>query len=80
MGKLELSFCLFNTDVSSIEIIGLGLDGGVGSGVFSPSALINLLPLEGHNVNGLFGLLGGIATSVMINQIYILIVRVMTNF
>lgn len=61
-------------DGSSIEIIGLGLDGGVGSGVFSPSAFISLFPVVGQSVNALFGLLGGIETSETINKIYILIV------
>lgn len=56
-------------DGSSIEIIGLGLDGGVGSGVFSPSAFINLFPVVGQSVNALFGLLGGIETSETINKI-----------
>lgn len=68
VGKVELSLCLFIIELSSMVIIGLGLDGGVGSGVFSPSAFINLFPVEGHKVNGLFGLLGGIDTSEIINK------------
>jgi len=79
VGKEEFSCCLPIND-SSIVIIVLGLDGGVGSGVFSPSAFINLFPVVGQSVNGLFGLLGGIETSVMINKIYFLTVSVMTNF
>lgn len=79
VGKEELSCCLPIND-SSIVIIVLGLDGGVGSGVFSPSAFINLFPVVGQSVNGLFGLLGGIETSVIINKIYFLTVNVMTNF
>lgn len=55
-------------DVSSKVIIDFGLGGGVGSGVFSPSALINLFPVVGQSVSGLFGLLGGIRTSEMINK------------
>lgn len=39
---------------------GVGDGGGVGSGVFSPSALPNTLPVIGHNVNGLGGLSGSI--------------------
>lgn len=80
VGNEELSCCLPIKGESSIVIIVLGLDGGVGSGVFSPSAFINLLPVVGQSVNGLFGLLGGIETSEMINKIYILTVSVMTNF
>ena len=38
----------------------VGDGGGVGSGVFSPSALANTLPVNGHNVNGLGGLSGTI--------------------
>jgi len=71
VGKVELSFCLFIIE-SSIVNIGLGLEGGVGSGVFSPSAFINLFPVVGQSVNALFGLLGGIETSETINKIYIL--------
>lgn len=66
VGKVRFSFCLFIMDVSSIVIIDLGLAGGVGSGVFSPSALINLFPVVGQSVSGLFGLLGGIEISEMI--------------
>jgi len=80
VGNEEMSCCLSIKDDSSIVIIVLGLDGGVGSGVFSPSAFINLFPVVGQSVNGLFGLLGGIETSEMINKIYILTVSVMTNF
>jgi len=80
VGNEELSCCLPIKDESSIVIIVLGLDGGVGSGVFSPSAFINLLPVIGQSVNGLFGLLGGIETSEMINKICILTECVMTNF
>jgi hypothetical protein len=80
VGKRELSFCLLIMDVSLRVIIDLGLDGGVGSGVFSPSAFINLFPVVGQSVNGLFGLLGGIETSEITNKIYIWIVSVMTNF
>jgi len=80
VGNEELSCCLPIKDDSSIVIIVLGLDGGVGSGVFSPSAFINLFPVVGQSVNGLFGLLGGIETSEIINKIYILTVSVMTNF
>lgn len=80
VGKTELSFCLFIMDVSLRVIIDLGLDGGVGSGVFSPSAFINLFPVVGQSVNGRFGLLGGIETSEIMNKTFILIVNVMTNF
>lgn len=38
----------------------VGDGGGVGSGVLSPSALLNTLPVIGHNVNGLGGLTGSI--------------------
>lgn len=78
--KEEFSFCLFIKDESSKVIIDLGLGGGVGSGVFSPSALINLFPEIGQSVNGLFGLLGGIETSEIINKINNLVVNAMTNF
>lgn len=37
---------------------GLGLGGGVGSGVFSPSALHSTLPVSGHSEIGLGGLSG----------------------
>lgn len=39
---------------------GVGDGGGVGSGVLSPSALLNTLPVIGHSVNGLGGLSGSI--------------------
>lgn len=42
---------------------GSGDGSGVGSGVGSPSALINLFPVSGSNVNGPVGLNGSISNS-----------------